>query len=409
MKAMPETLPRLRMNLDFMPSPLRDHPGLLIRDPYRYSDATLIVPPVLVQVLGMFDGESTDLDLRAALVKLTGQLDVSPLVEHLGKALNEAGFFDNETYHRLREQREREFAEAPVRLPAHAGSAYPESPESFRETFSRYFGDSPNGNQPAEKLVGIAAPHVSPEGGWESYRDAYSAFKPGYKDRVFVILGTSHYGAPERFGLTCKNFITPVGEAITEKAMVDFLASRAFASVDMEDYCHASEHSIEFQVAFLQYLYGPGVRILPILCGPFAKSLYQGGMPEDDEDVKRFLEALGELNAREQDRLTWVLGVDMAHIGRRYGDPFAARADEGEMASVRLRDLDRLQRIEAGDARGFWERVQPDHDDLKWCGSAPLYSFLYAVPNARARTVRYQQWNIDPESVVSFAALAFTG
>ena len=50
-----------------MPSPVADRPGLLIRDPYRYSDMTLIVPPVLVQCLQCFDGEQTDLDLKALL------------------------------------------------------------------------------------------------------------------------------------------------------------------------------------------------------------------------------------------------------------------------------------------------------------------------------------------------------
>ena len=36
------------MDLDFMPSPVEDRPGLLIRDPYHFSEVTLIVPPALV-------------------------------------------------------------------------------------------------------------------------------------------------------------------------------------------------------------------------------------------------------------------------------------------------------------------------------------------------------------------------
>ena len=51
-----------------MPSPSEEHPGLFIRDPYRYSDAMLMIPPPLVECLENFDGEHTDLDLRAALV-----------------------------------------------------------------------------------------------------------------------------------------------------------------------------------------------------------------------------------------------------------------------------------------------------------------------------------------------------
>src|SRR3954452_24824845 len=102
---MSQRLPRLRMNLDFMPSPVEGHPGLLIRDSYRYSDATLIIPPVLIQCLQYFDGEQTELDLRAELVRLTGELDRRPLEKHLMEALSTAGFLEDETFERLRDER----------------------------------------------------------------------------------------------------------------------------------------------------------------------------------------------------------------------------------------------------------------------------------------------------------------
>jgi AmmeMemoRadiSam system protein B len=394
------------MDLDFMPSPAPDRPGLLIRDPYHYSDATLIIPPELVGCLQFFDGERTDLDLRAALVELTGDLRVGDLEQHLVSTLSQAGFFEDEVYQRMKDARHAEFAEAPRRAPAHAGAGYPDQPEELRSALAGWM----DGGAPAtagDSLVGIAAPHVSPEGGLDSYRAAYAALGPRYQDRVFVILGTSHYGEPERFGLTRKPFATPYGEAVTDIALVDRLASESGSAVKMEDYCHAVEHSIEFQVVFLQHLYGAGIRILPILCGPFARSIQGGGPPEEDENVRRFLGALGELAAHEGERLFWVLGVDMAHMGRRYGDPFAARAGEGQMSSVTRFDHGRIERIGAADAAGFWESVQENRDALKWCGSAPFYTFLRAVPQSQGELLHYQQWNIDEQSVVSFGAMAF--
>jgi MEMO1 family protein len=188
---------------------------------------------------------------------------------------------------------------------------------------------------------------------------------------------------------------------------VDEIAAAARDGVLMEDYCHAVEHSIEFQVVFLQYLFGPSIRMAPILCGSFARSIYQGGLPEDDEQVRRTLGALGELAAKEGDRLLWVLGVDMAHMGRRYGDSFEAKAGREEMEEVGRRDRARIERVEQGDARGFWNLVQENRDDLKWCGSAPIYAFLKAVPEARGSLLQYQQWNIDEQSVVSFAGVRF--
>jgi AmmeMemoRadiSam system protein B len=309
----------------------------------------------------------------------------------------------------MRETREAEFAAAPRREASLAGAAYPDEIEPLRETLRGYM-DGAVGQVPvlpSSNLVGIAAPHVSPDGGWECYRAAYQALGPQHRGRVFVILGTSHYGAPDRFGLTRKPFATPLGEARTETGLVDELAGQAASAIVMEDYCHAVEHSIEFQVLFLQHLYGPDIRILPILCGAFARSIYHGGQPEDDEHVRRFLDALAGMAAREGERLCWVLGIDMAHMGSRYGDPWAVRAREDRMLAVAERDQARIAAVAGGDRRAFWELVRENQDDLKWCGSSVLYTFLHANPGARGKLLDYRQWNIDERSVVSFGALAF--
>jgi AmmeMemoRadiSam system protein B len=399
-------LPRLRLSLDLMPSPDSQNPGLLIRDPFRFSDSMLLIPPQLVPCLACFDGEQTTLDLRENLVRATGEIQVGEIEKNLYEALSTAGFLEDDKFEQLRMARINEFTAAPKREPSHAGSAYPLDAEEARKALLEFMqGSSPTVAQDSQ--IGIAAPHVSPFGGWESYRDAYASLLPAYRDRTFVVLGTSHYGEADRFGLTRKPFVTPFGEALTDTALVDELAQAAPGSTRMEDYCHAVEHSIEFQVLFLQHIYGPNIRVLPILCGSFAHSIYHGGKPEANEDVKRFFDTLGNISAREGDRLFWVLGVDMAHMGRRYGDPMNARADEGEMAAVSERDHKRIERMTASDADGFWSLVQENKDDLKWCGSSPIYTFLKVVPQARGTLRRYQQWNIDEQSVVSFAAIGF--
>jgi MEMO1 family protein len=402
-----DPLPKLRLNLDFLPSPSPEHPGLFIRDPYRFSDAMLIIPPVLVECLECFDGRQTELDLRAALVRITGALDVSGIQQNLTETLSGAGFLEDAAFEEMREQRQSAFAAGAVREPAHAGSAYPAEIGALRETIERYMTGSTVSASDGS-LVGIAAPHVSPEGGWQSYREAYSLLGPEHATRTCVILATSHYGTPERFGLTRKDFATPLGTTVADTRLIDWLAARGGPAVDMEDYCFSFEHTVEFQVVFLQHVLGPKVRILPILCGPFAHSLLEGGNPEDNDGVRRFFAALGELQAMEGNRLLWVLGVDMAHMGSRYGDGFHARANQGVMSEVGARDRSRLERINAADPDGFWDLVREKRDDLKWCGSAPFYTFLKSIPGLRGEVLRYEQWNIDPNSVVSFAGMAFT-
>src|SRR5258708_3348799 len=109
------TLPRLRAMLDVMSSPLEDKPGLLIRDPMRFSDYTLIVPPGLLECLEYFDGAHTALDLREFLVRASGQLDVGGVVAHLVETLSTAGFLEDEQFAQARHQAERAFADARVR------------------------------------------------------------------------------------------------------------------------------------------------------------------------------------------------------------------------------------------------------------------------------------------------------
>src|SRR5580692_7963557 len=113
------------MTLDFMPSPSREEPGLFIRDPYHFSDAMLIVPPPLVECLELLDGRHTDLDLRAALTRITGRLETDEFAKHLLETLSNAGFLEDDTFARMQRDKKREFAEKPVRQPSHAGSAYP--------------------------------------------------------------------------------------------------------------------------------------------------------------------------------------------------------------------------------------------------------------------------------------------
>jgi MEMO1 family protein len=419
-------LPRLRSDLDILPSPLREQPGLVVRDPFRFSPTTLLIPPLLARCLGCFDGDHDEGDLNAMLSRLSGQVAVGDAARRLIESLRDAGFLDDDRFAEMRGAREREFAALGERGPAHAGSGYPSETAALNGTLKEYFNGSSgeaaaSGKMSGKKsgkgrgkaangLLGIAAPHVSPEGGRTSYAAAYRALPKRAKgdDRIFVVLGTSHYGEPDRFGLTRKPFATPFGTAPTETALVDELCDAGGDAVTVEDYCHAVEHSIEFQVVFLQYLYGPRVRILPVLCGAFVAGAEAGRLPETSDHVARFVGALGELAARRRKDLCFVLGVDFAHVGRRYGDLPAARAYEGALAAVAERDDARMDRIAAGDAQGFWNLVlERGEDDLKWCGSSPIYTFLRAQPGARGRRLAYEQWNIDDASVVSFGAIAF--
>src|SRR5262245_8632041 len=116
---MASPLPRLRGDLDIMPSPIKEQPGLLIRDPFRFSETTLVVPPLLARCLGCFDGQQTEADLRAMLSRVTGQAQVARAAQHLVTSLRDAGFLRDDVFAAMRARRQRAFVGAPTREPAH--------------------------------------------------------------------------------------------------------------------------------------------------------------------------------------------------------------------------------------------------------------------------------------------------
>src|SRR5687768_17538704 len=158
---MSKVLASLRRHLDLMPSPLPDTPGLVIRDPFRYAEAMLVMPPPLIPCLMLFDGDHDEGDLRVVLSRITDTVEVGDLARHLTQTLSRSGFLQDEVFERLRDERHRAFASAGTRPAVHAGSGYPDDAEELREWAAGYLAAAPAATGDGGTIVGIAAPHVS--------------------------------------------------------------------------------------------------------------------------------------------------------------------------------------------------------------------------------------------------------
>ena len=328
-------------------------------------------------------------------------------IAELVSSLEASGYLDGEQLEQRIASSRRDFAAAPVREPAHAGSAYPDDgAEAASELVAKLGEEAP---ESAPFPIALAAPHVSPEGGYESYRRAYR-LPPLERETTFVVLGTSHYGAPERFGTTSKPFRTPLGTTEVDESALELLTSRGGNGIVREDYCHRVEHSIEFQVLFLQHRIRGPFRILPVLCGPFVDSLTTGRVPEALDSNRRVFDALGELAAARDD-LVWVLGVDLSHIGLRYGHRAPGTCppgpDERGPGPGRGTPRARPRRRRGGAPRARPPRGRRP-ELVRLLTDLHLLEVRRRRPaGASARTLSYEQWNIDDGSVVSFAAMHF--
>ena len=152
-------LSKLRSDLSFLPSPIRERPGLLIRDSLGYSDAILVIPPFLAGSLLLFDGMRTASDLHAELSRLGDGIEIGNAAQLLADQLSESGFLEDETYSRLKKHRHFEFAQSAVRKAAHAGTSYPADIDPLREVMRKYLGNGTTST--LEGMIGIAAPHAS--------------------------------------------------------------------------------------------------------------------------------------------------------------------------------------------------------------------------------------------------------
>jgi len=156
-----------------------------------------------------------------------------------------------------------------VRSPAVAGMFYESSPEALRSRIEWCFkhglgpGSTPKLSDGPRRIIGLVCPHAGymysgPIAAW-----SYHALAEDGRPDCFVILGPNHSGVGAAVSImTSGMWRTPFGDAEVDSELSESILKHAEVIED-DDYAHLSEHSIEVQLPFLQYLYGK-VKFVPI-------------------------------------------------------------------------------------------------------------------------------------------------
>ena len=173
---------------------------------------------------------------------------------------------------------------------------------------------------------------------------------------------------------------------------------------------------MEFQVLFLKYvaqqraaLRGQSERpfkIVPILVSSFHSAVLEGTLPEKTPMVGNFLAALRDLISQERREVCLIAGVDLAHVGRQFGD--RQPVTEDFLKWVEGEDRLLVERLIALDAPGFFHEIAKDQDRRRICGFSPLYSLIYLLDGAQGKHLKYSQ-TFTPEtgSAVTFTSVIF--
>jgi AmmeMemoRadiSam system protein B len=404
--------PKLRP-VEAIPVSVDDREYVCLRDPLGYTSQSLLLPHLAFFIVSHFDGNHSMLDIQSAFARRFDQVLPADVVRQLIAQLDEHYYLESERFATLERTVRARFDAAPARALAHAGVSYESDPDRLRAQLAGFFSHPAGPGSPAERprersLRAVIAPHIDLRVGGPSYAWAYRELAEASDAEVFVLLGTSHAGGSHPFIVTEKDFETPLGTAPTDRAFIARLRNAYGRELSRDEILHRNEHSLEFQVLFLRYLFGHDrpFTIVPILVGSFHHMIQRRRPPVEDPAIGGFVEALQRTIAEEPRRVCLIGGVDFAHVGRKFGD--AEGLDTAFLSWVESEDRRLISALERVDDAAFFDEVAKDGDRRRICGFSPMYTLLATLSGGRGRLLHYDR-NDDPQtqSAVSFASIAF--
>jgi AmmeMemoRadiSam system protein B len=403
--------PKLRP-IEAFPVQMGGHEVICLRDPTHLTTEAVLVPREALFILAHFDGRHSILDIQEAYARQYGRLLFSDAVKELIARLDEHLLLDSERFHAHRQRTIAAFRKAPIRQAAHAGEAYEADPIALAAQLDGYFSAA-DGSGPMAMptrhgpVQGILAPHIDPRRGGRCMARAYDAIRQVTAE-LFIIFGTAHQPTAVPFPLTLKDYETPFGVVETDKAFVRDLARRYPTDLLAGEIAHRTEHSIEFQVVFLQHVLGPTrqFRIVPILVGSFHECIERQVNPADMAYIADFIQILRDVVAMRGEAVCYIVGGDLAHVGLKFGDQ--ERLTPALLEQVAREDHALLAAATRMDAEGFFRAIAAHQDRRRICGFPPTYLLLSTMPATAGTLLKYDQ-AVEPatQSMVSYASVVF--
>lgn len=418
MKERNDTRPALRRDIDLMPVTTEDGSRLIVvRDPLELSGHdTMALKAEVLGVLALLDGNHSVEDIRLRLVAQTaqaGQLTSIPveIVQNFLEQLDEVYLLDNKRYHGARQALVDSFSRLDSRPAVLAGRSYPEDEAGLRGFLDDMLED--DGDQGVrtslngKELTALVVPHIEIEVGRKLYAAGYGLLRGRSYDRV-VLLGVGHNLENGLFCLTDKDFETPLGTVRNDRLATRGLREAAGPLAAPDDFAHRAEHSIEFQLVFLQHVLEGPFSIVPVLCGSLNAPLIDSdlGRPGDIAALRPALENLAGMLSNPGCRTLAVAGVDFSHVGMKFGDNMPGIRITRESTAL---DKALLAALTEKDVESFCAANRRVKDRFHVCGFSSLAILLEALPEqCLGLELGHQVWHEHAtQSAVSFGAAAF--
>ena len=278
-----------------------------------------------------------------------------------------------------------------VRLPSVAGAFYEGTAEALKAQIKHCFlhklgpGKNPKVDKfGPRKITGLICPHAGYEYSGPIAANAYYELAVDGKPDTVVVLGPNHRGYGSPLATTNEgSWRTPLGEVEVDGETANAIVHES-GIVDIDHFAHLEEHSIEVQLPFLQYLYGPEFKLVPICF-----------QMQDLDSAVEIGKALVAVLASENAVI--IASSDMTHY-------------EPQRNAV-AKDTAALEAVEAMDEKRFIANI--DKQNISACGYGPIAALIAAVKGLGAKEATMLCYKTSGEitgdysSVVGYAALCF--
>lgn len=407
--------PRLRRVM-MIPHRHEERDIIVIQDPLGITPGQPVLGMESLAILQLLDGTVSLTDITAAVMRESKDLRVGNMIKEFIAKLDEMLLLESPRFERALAEARAAYHPLEIRPAALEGLSYPAERAELDAMLDAHFAaadaarEAAGDARPAMDAVprALLSPHLDPRREGPLMARAFSELgvAPAEPLRV-VILGTGHQLSGDFVALTRKHFQTPLGVAQCDTKFVDHLADRLGATAYHAELVHRDEHSIEFQVLYLQKRLGDRpFTIVPILCGGFYTLLDEQRTPREEPVIETLIDALREAERTLGGRTVYVAGVDFSHVGPRFGDP---KVTDELREYVRGIDDAALAAASSGDADAWFRAIGEKDDATRICGYAPTYFMLRAAEPGAGRSLGYAQSEEGDSSLVSVAAMVWPG
>ena len=400
-------------NIQYSPMKQGEEQYIVLWDPSGLSSEKLIIPLNFFYLFQFLDGKHSLEQVGVEYLKKYGEFLMPDKLDKLIADLDQKLFLEGDRYEKAKAEALKAYREAPTRKPQFAGKSYEEDPEKLREQIAGFFsskeGPKSGPSENAGKSIkGLIVPNYEPKDAGPLYAWAYKELKEAESPDVFIVIGIGHAGLDEPVAVTNKDFETPLGIVPVNQPIIDYMKAKGGEKLFSEEIRHQKEHSIEFQLPFLQEAVGKekSISIVPVLSSFPPISFIDPELKDFAEQIEKFVALLKEAIAASGTKVCIIASANLAHIGLRYGDNTAPT--DFSFHRCMQTDLEMLKQVEEVNAQGFAQFLITEQDKRHVLGFSAIYLLLKLIEAEKGEVLRYDREIVDQfNSTITYASTAF--